>query len=54
MWEREASFTECVDDAWNYLEPTKNPKEVQYKLSTAMSAMKAWSRENFGSMNKEI
>jgi hypothetical protein len=54
MWERESSQADCVEEAWSHIKPASNLEEIQEKLANTMAAMSSWSKESFGSVNREI
>jgi hypothetical protein len=54
MWEREESLTEEIQLAWSKIAPCKNLEEVNGKLSTVMFVLQSWSKDKFGSVNKEL
>jgi hypothetical protein len=55
MWEREESQPEEIKSAWGASgKRMLNLGDIAANLVQVMSALKRWSREKFGSVNKEI
>jgi hypothetical protein len=54
MWEREESLSEEIQVAWSNHAPGKNLAEINEKLAATMTVLQSWSKEKFGSVNKEL
>jgi hypothetical protein len=54
MWEREESLGEEINEAWEAAGQVQNLADIKNKLHCTMRALKTWSREKFGRVDREI
>lgn len=54
LWEREESLSEEIRTAWEQHHAATDLGSVSSKLKLVMGALQHWSREKFGSVNKEL
>lgn len=54
MWERHPTLASFVKDTWENKRPDGNLGSVRDALTDMMARLKAWSKENFGHVTKEI
>jgi hypothetical protein len=54
MWERDETLGSEINEAWSCCAPVQNLADIKNNLQHTMKALKSWSREKFGRVDKEI
>lgn len=54
MWERDAALGEIISNAWRRAQPVGNLGNMALSLKKVMEELKAWSKENFGNVRREL
>lgn len=54
MWEREERLPDIIKEAWKNKDRKGDFSKIARSLRDVMSSLKTWSKENFGSVTKEI
>jgi Holliday junction resolvase RusA-like endonuclease len=54
MWEREVYLDERVEQAWAGADTRGDLGQISMALRDVLSALKAWSKEKFGSVRKDL
>ena len=54
MWERDPSLPSVIEEAWNISPACSSLVDLKGKLNNTRDHLKDWSRNNFGSVTKDI